>query len=496
MLQEGFRLSKLQPARIKSTQKDLDYLLGQMSVVLEGDLATLQINFELIYRKCQLVCLTNRQDLLNRVVLSLEKYIATSLNQIQRDYVSKVNSLFQEFQEKVYLISNLFLFLKEDFIKIALKKFKEILIRNELLSKTLSTNIIKEIENHRDHQTIDLVLIRSIIKIFIQLEIYFQIFDTKFLQESKEYYAKEAQLKLDSLGPLEYINHVEERLRFESSTIIQNDFGYLDQATKRPLLVIIEQSFIHKYASKTIGFFNQFADQKQYLEIARLYKLFSKTSDLGLFKLQISKYILESCDKLLDTCAETEMIENLLSFQSHISEIIRVGCLENVEMMNQSKESFSICINKKQNKPAELIALYIDKLLKKSKGLNDTEIDLKLDQLVFLFRLIQGKDVFEAFYGKSLAKRLLLEKSASVDLEKSMLVKLQCECGPGFTQKLEGMFKDIDLSKEIMSGFQEAHKFQSRIQDFEFNVNTLTASFWPSYPINELVLPEKVFCFD
>jgi hypothetical protein len=36
-----------------------------------------------------------------------------------------------------------------------------------------------------------------------------------------------------------------------------------------------------------------------------------------------------------------------------------------------------------------------------------------------------GKDVFEAFYKRDLAKRLLLGKSASIDAEKSMLSKLK-----------------------------------------------------------------------
>lgn len=39
--------------------------------------------------------------------------------------------------------------------------------------------------------------------------------------------------------------------------------------------------------------------------------------------------------------------------------------------------------------------------------------------------LFSGKDVFEAFYKKDLAKRLLVGKSASVDAEKSMLSKLK-----------------------------------------------------------------------
>ena len=39
--------------------------------------------------------------------------------------------------------------------------------------------------------------------------------------------------------------------------------------------------------------------------------------------------------------------------------------------------------------------------------------------------VLLGKDVFEAFYKKDLAKRLLIGKSASVDAEKSMLSKLK-----------------------------------------------------------------------
>ncbi len=62
--------------------------------------------------------------------------------------------------------------------------------------------------------------------------------------------------------------------------------------------------------------------------------------------------------------------------------------------------------------------------------------------------------MFEAFYKKDLAKRLLVGKSASVDCEKSMLSKLKAECGAGFTSKLEGMFKDMELSKDINIAFR------------------------------------------
>ena len=67
---------------------------------------------------------------------------------------------------------------------------------------------------------------------------------------------------------------------------------------------------------------------------------------------------------------------------------------------------------------------------------------------------MQGKDVFEAFYKKDLAKRLLLGRSASTDAEKNMITKLKTECGSQFTNKLEGMFKDVDLSRDIMMSFK------------------------------------------
>jgi len=46
-------------------------------------------------------------------------------------------------------------------------------------------------------------------------------------------------------------------------------------------------------------------------------------------------------------------------------------------------------------------------------------------KLVLFFLLFAGKDVFEAFYKKDLAKRLLVGKSASFDAEKAMLLKLK-----------------------------------------------------------------------
>lgn len=99
------------------------------------------------------------------------------------------------------------------------------------------------------------------------------------------------------------------------------------------------------------------------------------------------------------------------------------------------------------------------KLRAGNKEATEEELERLLDKIMVIFRFIHGKDVFEAFYKKDLAKRLLVGKSASVDAEKSMLSKLKQECGGAFTSKLEGMFKDMELSRDINVAFKQVRFF-------------------------------------
>lgn len=98
-----------------------------------------------------------------------------------------------------------------------------------------------------------------------------------------------------------------------------------------------------------------------------------------------------------------------------------------------------------------------------------------------------------------MAKRLLVGKSASVDAEKSMLSKLKHECGAAFTSKLEGMFKDMELSKDIMVHFKQHMQNQSDSGPIDLTVNILTMGYWPTYtPMEVHLTPEvsvrKVYC--
>ena len=81
---------------------------------------------------------------------------------------------------------------------------------------------------------------------------------------------------------------------------------------------------------------------------------------------------------------------------------------------------------------------------------------------------------------QDLSKRLLFDKSASIDTEKAMISKLKAECGSAFTSKLEGMFKDIDLSQDVMAAFRTSPQAAKVSPSLELSVHVLTQGYWPT----------------
>ena len=89
-------------------------------------------------------------------------------------------------------------------------------------------------------------------------------------------------------------------------------------------------------------------------------------------------------------------------------------------------DSFRRGFKQRRNKPAEMLAKHLDKAMRKGQqGRKDEDWQDELDKVLGLYRYTDDKDVFRAFYHRALAKRLLLEKSASDDFEKAMLKKLK-----------------------------------------------------------------------
>nr|CAG8491130.1 12084_t:CDS:10 [Entrophospora candida] len=341
-------------------------------------------SLEELYKACENLCLHKlSKSLYQKLHSELEKHILLEGEQIQKD--------------------------------LGLELFrKHIMIASNIRAKTLS-GILSLIKQERDGDAVDYALIKSLIRMFIDLNIYYHGFEIPFLEETRSYFMIEGQRLVSEFSVPQYLSHVSNRLSIESARAAE----YLDKKTMDPLLKAIDEELIMKHKTGT----------------------------------QI----------VTDTNNESDMVSELLTLKSRMDSIV--------------------------NGPFQ--TKYVDQKLRQgNKSMNDTEMEHMLNEVLVLFRYIQGKDIFEAFYKRDLAKRLLLNKSASFDYEKSMLTKLRKECGPGFTGKLEGMFKDIDLSRDFMRSFQDSKASEEmKRYKIDFSVNILTQGFWPTYAPNPCNLP-------
>lgn len=87
-----------------------------------------------------------------------------------------------------------------------------------------------------------------------------------------------------------------------------------------------------------------------------------------------------------------------------------------------------------------------------------------------VFKYIEDKDVFQRFYSKMLAKRLVQHMSASDDAEASMISKLKQACGFEYTSKLQRMFQDIGVSKDLNEQFKRHLTNSAEPLDIDFSI--------------------------
>ena len=104
---------------------------------------------------------------------------------------------------------------------------------------------------------------------------------------------------------------------------------------------------------------------------------------------------------VIDPEKDKTMVQELLDYKEKLDNIV-VNCFGRSEkFVNSLKESFENFVNQRLNKPAELIAKFVDsKLRAGNKESTEEEMERLLDKIMVLFRYIHGKDVFEAFYKK------------------------------------------------------------------------------------------------
>ncbi|KAH8781236.1 Cullin family protein [Diaporthe sp. PMI_573] len=531
-------------------KKTWDNIETALRSILRGEMP--RVPLERVYRGVEDLCLRGQGDKLSSLVRQqCEKHLSREvLSRIREgglvvstDVLLRVRTQWAVFDKTLITVRSTFSYLDRSFLlnnrkyqsinDLLLSLFRKMIFNSATgpddpdCGKKVVMGMCQLVEHdRRGNSAGDPTLLHDSVSMLKVLGVYGSKFEREFLRQSEEYFTDFAADHSND-GLRSYITACERLLKKEDYRCNRYNF---DSTTKVLLLEKAHEILIQNYSEVLLnqGDVSRLLDDNEISSVKALYSLLCLSNIPRKLKGPWEEYIHQAGAGIVnDTEKGDEMVIRLLEFRRFMDIMIRDAFGGDEIFTYSLREAFTVFINDKKitsswgtgtSKVGEMIAKHMDMLLRggikalpkslisdskdrieaersgqASTGDEDAELDRQLDAALELFRFIEGKDVFEAFYKKDLARRLLMGRSASQDAERSMLTKLKSECGSSFTHNLEQMFKDMALAKEEMVTYRGWVDATGRDRKgVDLSVSVLSQAAWPSYPDVKMLIPEDV----
>jgi cullin 3 len=389
----------------------------------------------------------------------------------------------------------------------------------------LETVILDMIEMERRGEVIDRSLVRAccymlegLYETFSEEEsskLYLTSFEPKFLEASVQFYRSEGQALLADADASTFCAHARRRLREEDERCHQT----ISQITEQKIKSVVDKEFISAHIRDVINMegtgVKNMLDNDRIQDLSNVFDLIARVDPRKVaLKEAVQKRVFElgseinrtanvaseappppknaqkpasdgkaTSEKALNqqTQAAITWVEQILQLKKKYDRLW-IEAFEKDAVMEKALEvSFQDFINANEQSP-EHLSLFLDEYLKRGgKDKNENEVDVLLDSGILLLQYLANKDKFETYYKKHMAKRLLMKKSVSRDMERQVLSKMKMKIGNQFTQKLEGLIRDTELSDNLNAQYKE---HVNRLGDpdpkrIDLDCRVLTTTVWP-----------------
>ncbi|RXN04385.1 cullin-2 [Labeo rohita] len=377
--------------------------------------------------------------------------------------------------------------------ELALDMWRKLMI--EPLQPMLIGMLLKEIKNnHASHL--------KATPSFLFIQFYQEIFEGPFLTKTGEYYKQEASNLLQESNCSQYMEKVLGRLKDEEVRCRK----YLHPSSYAKVIHECQQRMVADHLQFLHGECQNIIRQEKRDDMANMYTLLRAVSS-GLphmiqeLQVHIHDEGLRATSNLSQENMPTQFVESVLEVHSKFVQLINTVLNGDQHFMSALDKALTSVVNYREPKSIckapELLAKYCDNLLKKSaKGMTENEVEDKLTSFITVFKYIDDKDVFQKFYARMLAKRLIHGLSLSMDSEEAMINKLKQACGYEFTSKLHRMYTDMSVSTDLNNKFNNFIKTQETVVDLgiSFQIYVLQAGAWPltHVPSSTFAIPQEL----
>ncbi|KAH8009227.1 hypothetical protein HPB51_013416 [Rhipicephalus microplus] len=334
------------------------------------------------------------------------------------------------------------------------------------LRASLLTLLLQALAQDREGRCPQQRVVQGVILSFVQVEeykrkqplaLYQELFETPFLAETGKHLQREAHRLLEECDCSAYMERVLHVLAQENLRAHR----FLHPSSYPKVTRECEQQMVGAH----LGFLQQecgpMMEAERRTDLSRMYTLLRP----------LGPRALEVLVSQLQRHVERDMVKEVFQGDQQFVGALDKAC---ATIINNRGTTRQPC------RSPELLAKYCDALLKKSaKGISESEVEDKLTQSITVFKYIDDKDVFQKFYAKMLAKRLIHSQSMSMDVEEAMINKLKQACGYEFTSKLHRMFTDMSVSADLNNKFNAFLKAESIDLGINFSIYVLQAGAWP-----------------
>lgn len=386
------------------------------------------------------------------------------------------------------------------------KQFKDNIF--EHFCERAKADILRCIEKERDGEQQDRMLLKEAIQVFVgigynynnqKLTVYEEKLQTSIVEDAGVYHRRKAREWLDQDACPTYLKKAEKVINQE----IDRVESYMNRVTLDPLVrecyLRLLKDHQEELLDKQTGVEKMLSDNATE-DLSRMYNLYQRyPSDLDLIAKKVHDHIKKAGETVVNNASPQKggssadanhmLVKELIKLHAQYNDVVKT-CFGGSQVFQKAlKRAFEDFINQ-DNRVSKLLAKFVNDVLKKGTKINVSSLEETLDNVVFLYGYIQEKDIFERDYQLFLQTRLLKGQCESEHSEKSMIAKLKSECGYQWTNKLEGMFKDVQLSKELGEKFKADNRDIVSKYDFNFDVTVCRTGFWPSSKVIKCLMPD------